>query len=135
MCDKAVDTHPSITKFALECCKCILNPAMCYKAVHKYYFVFDSILTQEIYSIYMKYMVSLYSFLIVHCSDKHKSQKMCDEPVDDCLVAFNFIPDWFVINNMIKKLHTAFTHMIVYPFLMKIVVILHFVVMQWVFLV
>ena len=83
----------------------------------------------------MKYMVSLYSFLIVHCPDKYKSQKMCDEPVDDCLAVFQFIPDWFVISNMIKKLHTAFTQLIAYPFLMKILVILHFIVMQWVFLV
>ena len=32
---------------------------------------------------------------------------MCDEAVDDCLVALKFIADWFVTSKMIKKLFTA----------------------------
>ena len=32
---------------------------------------------------------------------------MCDEAVDDSLIAFKFIPDWFVINKMIKTLLTG----------------------------
>ena len=32
---------------------------------------------------------------------------MCDKVVYDFLPALKFIPDWFVTNKMIKKLHTA----------------------------
>ena len=35
------------------------------------------------------------------------TQKMSDEAVDDCLSALKFVPDWFVINKMIKNLHDA----------------------------
>ena len=33
---------------------------------------------------------------------------MCDEPVDDCLAALKFIPDWFVRSKMLEKFHDAF---------------------------
>ena len=45
-------------------------------------------------------------FLIVYCSDKYITQKMCDEVVDS-LVALKLIPDWFNTNKMIKKLSAA----------------------------
>ena len=32
---------------------------------------------------------------------------MCDEAVDDSLVALKLVPDWFVTSKMIKKLYTA----------------------------
>ena len=32
---------------------------------------------------------------------------MWDKAVDDCLAALRFVPDWFVISKMIKKLFTA----------------------------
>ena len=32
---------------------------------------------------------------------------MCDEAVDDCLVALKVIPDWFVTSKLIKKLFPA----------------------------
>ena len=32
---------------------------------------------------------------------------MCDKPVDDCLAALKFIPDWYVTSKMIKKRLTA----------------------------
>ena len=102
ICDKAVDRHPSTIKFVPECYK---NQQMCYKAVNRCFFVFDSIpdqyKTQEICDI----VVSLYPFLIVYCPDKYKTKKICH--VDDCLVALEFIPDWFVSSKMIKKLFTA----------------------------
>ena len=40
-------------------------------------------------------VVSLYSFLIVYCPDKYKTQRMCDEAVDHSLEALKLIPDWF----------------------------------------
>ena len=32
---------------------------------------------------------------------------MCNEAVDDSLVALKLIPDWFVTSKMVKKLYTA----------------------------
>ena len=45
--------------------------------------------------------------LIVYCSDKYKTQRMCDGTVDDCLAALKLIPDWFFTSEMIKKLFPA----------------------------
>ena len=45
-------------------------------------------------------------FLIVYSPDKHITQKMCDEAVDDSLATVKLIPDWFVTST-IKKLFTA----------------------------
>ena len=52
-------------------------------------------------------VVSEDSFLIVYCSDKYITQKMCDEAVDDSLATLKLIPDWFITSKMIKKLFTA----------------------------
>ena len=46
-------------------------------------------------------------FLIVYCPYKYKTQRICDEAVDDCLAAVKFIPDWFVTSRIIKNLFTA----------------------------
>ena len=43
-------------------------------------------------------------FFTVYCPDKYKTQRMCDETVDDSLAALKLIPDWFVTSKMIKKL-------------------------------
>ena len=40
-------------------------------------------------------------------SDQCKTQRMCDEAVDDSLAEWKLIPDWFVTSKMIKKLYTA----------------------------
>ena len=107
---------------------------MCYRAVHRCFFVFDSILdqykTQEICDI----VVSSYPFLVVYCPDKYIPQKMCDE-ADDSLAALKLIPNWFVTRKMIKNFILLCTQMIVSSFFMKILVMSHFVVMKWVFLV
>ena len=49
------------------------------------------------------------SFLIAHCPDKYKTQRICDEfkAVDDSLGAVKPIIDWFVTSKMIKKLYAA----------------------------
>ena len=57
---------------------------------------------------------------------------MCDEAVGDSLAALKLIPDWPVTSKMIKK--SICMQMMVYSFLMKILVMSHFVVMKWVFL-
>ena len=78
---------------------------MCDKAVNICFFAFDFIpnqyKTQEIYDI----IVSLYPFLMTYCPDKCKTQKICDEAVDDCLVALKCIPDCFVTSKMVNALH------------------------------
>ena len=42
-----------------------------------------------------------------YVAKRYKTQKMCDEAVDDCLAAPKFTPDWFVMSKMIKKLLTT----------------------------
>ena len=32
-------------------------------------------------------------FLVVYWSDKYKTQRMCDEAIDDCLIALKVVPD------------------------------------------
>ena len=49
-------------------------------------------------------VVSSYPFLIVYCPDKNKTQKMCDEAVDDCLAALKIIP---VLLQMLEKFDNA----------------------------
>ena len=46
-------------------------------------------------------------FLIVYCPDKHITQKMCDEAVDNCLAVLKLVPDWFVTSKMIKIIFAA----------------------------
>ena len=45
-------------------------------------------------------------FILAYCLGRYKIQKMCNEAVDDCLVALRFIPNWFVTIKMIKNLLT-----------------------------
>ena len=54
---------------------------MCNKAVKTCFFLFDSV------------------------PHRYKSQKMCDEAIDDYLTALKFIRDWVVTNKMSEKLH------------------------------
>ena len=36
------------------------------------------------------------TFLIIHCSDKYKTQRLCDKAADDTLAALKLIPDCLV---------------------------------------
>ena len=53
-------------------------------------------------------VVSLYPFLIVHYPDKYKTQKMCDEAVDDYLAALKSISDWFFTKKILEKFDNNF---------------------------
>ena len=97
------------------------------------FFVFDSIPDQYKTQGICDIVVSLYPFLIAYCPDKYKTQRMCDEAVDDSLAAWKLIPSWFVTSKMIKKFILLCTQMLVYSFLMKILMMSHFIVMKWVF--
>ena len=42
-------------------------------------------------------------FMIVYCPDIYKTQRMCDQTIDDCLAALNFISNQFVTSKMLRK--------------------------------
>ena len=73
--------------------------------------------------------------MIKNCHDKYKTHEMCDKAVDDFLPALKFVPLWVVTNKMIKKFILLYSQMMIYSFVMKILVMLHFLVMRWLFLV
>ena len=52
-------------------------------------------------------VVSEDPFMPVYWPNKYKTQKMCDEASDGCLVALTFIPDWFVTSKMLAKFDDA----------------------------
>ena len=52
-------------------------------------------------------VVSENPFLRVYCSDKYKTQRMCDKAVNDSLAALKLISDWFVTSKRIKIFFTA----------------------------
>ena len=48
-------------------------------------------------------VVSEDPYLIVHCPEKYKSQRMYDEAVDNCPPALKFIPYWFVTRKILDN--------------------------------
>ena len=42
--------------------------------------------------------------MIAYCPDRHKTQKMREKAVDDCLAGLKFIPYWFATIKMAEKL-------------------------------
>ena len=60
---------------------------------------------------------------------------MRDEAVDDSPAALKLITNWFVTSKIIKKLYTALHAENGLVFLIKVLIMSHFVVMKWVFLV
>ena len=65
-------------------------------------------------------------------NDTKKTQEMCNKVVDYFLPPIKFVPDWFVTSNkMIKELLGASFGNDDKMFLMKILVMLHFLVMKF----
>ena len=79
--------------------------------------------------------VSSDAFMLKYCLNRCKTQKMCDKAVDDFLPALKFVPDWFVTSKLIKKLHNAPFADDYILFFVNILVMSHFLVTEWVFLV
>ena len=52
-------------------------------------------------------VVSEDPFLIIYWPGEYKTQRMCDEAVDDSLAPLQRIFNWSVITKMIKKLFSA----------------------------
>ena len=71
-------------------------------------------------------VVSEDPFLIIYCPDEYKTQGMCDKAADDSLAVLKLISDW---------LGLLYTQMKIYSTLTKILAILNFFVMKWVFLI
>ena len=90
MCNKDVDSSPSVIKFILECCKTqeVLN-----KIVYFCLFIYDSVpdwfKTREM----CDKVVFKYPFMLKYCLDRYNTQKMCHIAVDACLSAIKFVSD------------------------------------------
>ena len=67
-------------------------------------------------------------FILMYCPNKHKSQRLCDEAVDNSLAALKFIPDWFLTSKMLYWL------MVIYLFLIKFIIKSHLMLMKDIFL-
>ena len=61
-------------------------------------------------------VVSEVPFIIVYCLDKCKTQRMCDEAVDNCLAALKFIPDFLLQVKCLKILIKLCWLMMIYSF-------------------
>ena len=104
MCDKPVNTYSSAIKFVPEC---FMTQEMCEKAVNVCFSYLNIFLIGIKLKKYVTELLLKIIFLIVHCPDKYKLQRMCDEAVDNSLAALKLIPDWFATSKMIKKLFTT----------------------------
>ena len=70
--------------------------------------------------------------MLNYCLGRCKTQKTCDKAVHNFLPALKFVPDGFVTFKMVKNSLFADDDVL---FLMKVLVMSHFLVMKWVFLV
>ena len=75
-------------------------------------------------------VVSENSSMIVYCSNRNKTQRMCDEAVDDCLEALKFVPDWFATSKMLEKLIMLYSLMMICSFLIKIFINSHLLLIK-----
>ena len=74
-----------------------------FSCIYLYYWSIQN--TRNLWVLFLKTLFCKY------VAKRYKTQKMCDEAVDDCLAAPKFTPDWFAISKMIKKLlATSYTH-------------------------
>lgn len=48
-------------------------------------------------------VVSEDPFMLEYCLNRYKTQKMCDEAVDDRLLPLKFVPDCFFTDNLKRK--------------------------------
>ena len=69
--------------------------------------------------------------ILVYCLNGHKSQRMRNGDVDDCLATLKFIPDWFVTSKMLETFHNALLANEEMLFLMKILIKSHFLPIKW----
>ena len=93
LCNKAVDNY----RYALESVpECYKTQEMCDKELTDVFlylilFLINIKLKKSVTELFLKILF----FLIVHCSDKYKTQTICDESADDSLSELKPIPNWF----------------------------------------
>ena len=127
MCDNAGDSYPDALKMVPDC---YMTQKMCYKLsiliTLKYNLLLIAIRLRKcviklLIEVFLHLLIllidtKLNKFVIVlflkicfckYIANRYKTQKMCDEVVDDCLAALKFTPDLFVMSKMIKKLLTT----------------------------
>ena len=49
-------------------------------------------------------VVSKKPIMLKYCSERYKTQKMCDKAVEGCLSALKFVADWFVSSKILEIL-------------------------------
>ena len=74
-------------------------------------------------------------FILTYCPGRYKTQKMCDEAVDDCLAVLKFVHDWFVKVKFLKSFMVLCSLMMICLFMKSILVKSHFLLIKWVFFV
>ena len=104
MCDNAGDTYSSTIEYVPDQLE---TQEMCNKAVEKCPSAFDSVLDQHKTQEMCDKIVSDNLFKFKYCHNRCKTQEICNKTVDDFLPELQFVPDWFVISEMIKKLLTV----------------------------
>ena len=97
MCDKAFDNYAHVLKFALKFSDKAVNGCFLYLILFPISLKLKKCLR-------VKYEDP---FLILYCPYIYKTQKTCNEAVDNCLEALKFIPDWFVASKILEKFHDA----------------------------
>ena len=69
-------------------------------------------------------------FLLVYFPDKYKTQRMCDEAVDDCHAALILFLTGLLRVKLLKNFLPLYAQMIIYSILMKILVMPYLLVMK-----
>ena len=132
MGDKAVVTHPSTTQFVSKWYK--LNKYVIKQSIDVFLY-FILFLTNVNLKKYMWHSCFYISVFKVYCPDKYKTQRICDEAIDHSPAALKLFLIGLLQVKWLKNVILFCTHMMVYPFLIKTMVISYFFVMKWLFLV
>ena len=109
--------------------KCVIKQSI---DVFLYFILF---LTNVKLKKYMWHSCFYISVFKVYCPDKYKTQRICDEAIDHSLAALKLFLIGLLQVKWLKNVILFCTHMMVYPFLIKTMVISYFFVMKWLFLV
>ena len=128
ICNKASDNYVYALKFVSDCCKTV--SWWMRLLLLQYNFPLNAIRLKKI----CDKAVSEDSFILKYYHNSHKTQKISDEAVVDFLQGLKFLLYW-VVTSKIQNFTVLYFQKMIYSFLMKILVILYFLVMKWVFLV
>ena len=104
MCDKAVDTYPSATKFVSEW---FMTQEMCDEAVDRcFLYLILSLIGIKLEKFVTELFLRILSWQYIYCLDKYTTERMCDKGAADSLAVLKLFSDWFVTSEMIEKIYT-----------------------------